>query len=192
MSKRKFSNQRGPSPYHGAMQGVRAHLGLTQDDLALLLRASRTAVSMAECGERTLPWEQEKLVQDLFQAVKAAQPVPAGPLVLSTADRDGLDLRRQRLRLDHYPLAEKLAALQVRLAQARCWQRVLPQLRAAFPADDARAQQWLDLFERRAAGLLDIDAGAPALLQVRLAAIEFEMAEITRLLGDGEAVAAGK
>ncbi|MDO7877488.1 hypothetical protein Q5H93_22305 [Hymenobacter sp. ASUV-10] len=42
----------------------------------------------------------------------------------------------------------------------------------------------LDIVERRAAGLLDIDAGAPALLQVWRAAIEFEIAEITRLVGD--------
>jgi hypothetical protein len=111
------------------------------------------------------------------------------PLNLTAADRDDLDFRRQGLRLDLYPLRQKLKRQQVLLAQAQCWQQVLPQLRATFPADNAHAHEWLDHFEKRAATILRDEAGAPALLQVRLAAIEFEIAEITRLLGDGEAAA---
>ncbi|WP_400190122.1 hypothetical protein [Hymenobacter sp. B81] len=183
MKRRKFSHHRPLQSSHNATQAVRARLGLTQDDLAYLMEVSRAAVAMDEHGTRFLPWPQAKLLFALQAALPAALPPPEPP-VLTEAQRDDLSFRRQGLRVAARPLQQKLEHLQVRLAQARCWQQVLPQLRTAFPADNAHAHEWLSLFERRAAGILRHEAGAPALLQVRLAAIALEIAEITRLLDD--------
>lgn|GEM_PF-3795179 len=185
----KFSRQRGPQPFHNFTQTVRAYLGLTQDQLAMLMQVSRAAVSMDEYGTRALPWPQVQLLHALHQALPPG-PAAALPVLLNltASDRDDLDFRRQGLRLDLYPLRQKLARQQVQLAQARCWQQILPQLHTTFPTDNAHAHEWLDHFEKRAANTLRNQAGAPALLQVRLAAIEFEIAEITQQLG---AVAGG-
>ncbi len=190
MKRPKFSHQRPLRPLHNATQAVRARLGLTQDDLAALMQVSRAAVSMDEHGSRDLPWPQVQLLQALYQVVlplatEAHAPLP--PLTLTAADRDDLDFRRLGLRVAAAPLQLKLERSQLQLAQAQCWQRVLPQLRATFPPENAWAHGWLDRFERRAGGLLRTEAGGPALLQVRLAAIAFEIAEITRLLGDAPA-----
>lgn len=185
MKRRKFSHHLPPRSAHNATQAVRARLGLTQDELAYLLDVSRTAVAMDECGTRFLPWPQGKLLLALQTALPAALPPPEPP-VLTEADRDDLSFRRQGLQVAAHPLQQKLERVEVRLAQARCWQQVLPQLRSAFPADNTHAHEWLNVFERRAAGILRTEAGAPALLQVRLAAIASEIADITRLLNDAE------
>ncbi|GAA4364573.1 hypothetical protein GCM10023185_34200 [Hymenobacter saemangeumensis] len=186
---RIFSNHRGPSPSHNATQLVRAHLGLTQQDLARLMQVSRTAVAMDERGERYLPWPKSKLLHDLCTVLPTphgSAPVPAVPApVLSAADRKELDWRRRTIALEVFPLEQKLARVEVRLAQARLWQQALPALRAAFPAEDARAQRWLDYFEAEAAATLSTDSGQPALLKLRLATVAFELAEIDWLLAGG-------
>lgn len=188
MTRRKFSHQRGPRFQHNMSQVVRAYLGLTQDDLATLMDVSRAAVSMDEYGTRDLPWPQVQLLHALHAALPAPDaPMAPAPLMLTPSDRDDLSFRHLQLTTQVYPLKQKLERLQVRLAQAQCWQQAMPQLRNTFPAENAEAHKWLDRFERRAASTLRTEAGTPALLQVRLAAIEFEMAEITRLLGDAPA-----
>ncbi len=181
---RKFSNQRGPSPLLNESQHVRAHLGLTQAGLAALLNVSRQALSMHEHGTRPLPLAPFGWLFKLYQALPppGAPPAPPPPPALTATDRDDLEFRRQGLALEVWPLEQKLHRAQVRLAQARRWQQAAPALRAAFAADDARAQARLDRFEDRAADVVRTEAGSPALLQVRLAALNFEIAEITRLL----------
>ena len=185
---RKFSSGRGPRPFLNATQLVRAHLGLTQQDLADLLRVSRGAVAMDERGERFLPGASAERLRQLGQVLPVPDgpaPVPAVPApVLSADDRETLDLRRQGLALEAYPLKKQLARVEVRLAQARLWQQALPALRVAFPAEDAFAHQWLDYFAGKAAATLRDDSGTPALLGLRLATLAFEMAEIDRLLGE--------
>jgi transcriptional regulator with XRE-family HTH domain len=187
MTRRKFSAKRPLRPQHNATQAVRAQLGLTQNDLASLMEVSRVAVSMDEHGSRSLPWPQIGLLYALRAALPAT-PAPPPPPVLTATDRADLEFRRKVLRVAAFPLEEKLERGQLRLAQARCWQQVLPQLRTTFPANNTWAHEWLDMFERRAAITLRRQAGSPALLQVRLAAIAFEITEITRLLGDEPAV----
>ena len=203
--RRTFSHHREPRLLLNEGQRLRAALGLTQQDLAHLLEVSRAAVAMAECGDRALPWPQAKRLHALQAALRAAPPLPppapAAPAELSATDRDDLDLRRLELTLEARPLAEKLERQRVRLAQARRWQQVLPALRAAFAADNATAfaasgpanhadaDAWLDRFERWAAGRVALGAGAAALWEVRLGAIAWEVAEITRRLGEAPAPA---
>lgn len=189
MKRRKFSHQLPLRPQHTPAQALRARLGLTQDDLADLLEVSRAAISMEEHGSRSLPWPQIGLLNALYQVVLPlpADPAPVPPAPLTADDRAELDYRRLGLRVAAGPLEKKLAREHLRLAQARCWQLVLPQLRAAFPPENPWAHTWLDERTRRAAVALRSAGGPAALLQVRLAAIAFEIAEITRLLGEVDA-----
>ena len=184
MKRRRFS-AKGTNPYfQNTGERMRAELGLSQDHLALLLNVSRSAVAMAERGERLLPGAEVSLLDALREAVLPPPPDEPAQLVLDPADRADLDFRCRKLQVEAYPLEQKLERLRIRLAQARRWQQVLPTLRATFPTSNVRAQQWLDMFERHAKGVLSTDSGLPALLRARLAAIAFEMAEITKLLGD--------
>jgi transcriptional regulator with XRE-family HTH domain len=183
---RNFSSHRGPTPFLNNIQQLRAHLGLSQQDLADLIRVSRTAVAMDERYKRSLPWPKSKMLLELCQVLPVpdgSAPLPAVPApLLSAADREELDWRRRDIAREIYPTKQRLARVEVRLAQARLWQQALPALRAAFPASDTFAHQWLDHFVGKAAVTLNADSGQPTLLKLRLAAIAFEMAEIDRLL----------
>lgn len=184
----RFSNQRGPLPFHNLSQRVRAHLGLTQDDLAMLLDVSRTAVSMDEHGTRRLPPAAQGLLLLLHQALPPADAPPAAdapaPAPLTDADRADLAFWRRELDLEAHTLQLQLERGQVRQTQAQRWQQLGPALQALFPADNPEARQWLERFERRAARRVRTDDAIPARLPLRLAAIAFEIAEITKRLGD--------
>ena len=185
---RNFSAHRGPNASHNGLQLLRAHLGLTQADLAQWLGTSRAAVAMDERAERYLPWKASSQLTPLF----AVLPLPDGPApvptvpapVLSADDRQKLGRRQREIALEAYPIEEQLARCEVRLAQARLWQQALPMLRAARPATDKLAQLWLDYFEQKAAATLLDDSGTPALLRLRLATLAFEKSEIDRLLAE--------
>ncbi|TGE23643.1 hypothetical protein E5K00_00045 [Hymenobacter aquaticus] len=184
MSKRNFSRHRGPRSYQNIQQLVRAHFGLSQPDVARLLHLTRAAVAMDERGERDMPTAAWLRFHHLTQALPTPDgpaPVPvAAPGCLSEDAQARLRLRLQGIQVEEYPLREKLARCQTRLAQARLRLQALPALHLAFP--DERGQRWLANFEAEAHEILEIDAGQPALLELRLRVLAFEAAEITRLL----------
>lgn len=184
MATRHFSHQRGPAPSHGIAQTVRAHLGLTQLELAMLLNVSRGTLAMAELGRRDLPPAATVLLAQLLPTLLATPaPAAAAPAPLSPDQRDVLDLRRQGIGLEEYSLRQQLKRVQTRLLQARRRQQAEPVLRAALPATDALAHRKLSRLAEAAEQYLRDEGATPALLELRLRVLAFERAEIERLLG---------
>ena len=190
MSKQNFSSKRGPASYHATEQAVRASLGLTQQELAWLLGVSRSALSMAERGRRTLPLPALQRLLQLWQAITQPAPVAPGsvqPAPVLTADqRDLLDLRCLGINLEEYPLRQQVKRAQVRLEQARQRQQAALVLHALTPTGDELAQRWLTRFEAEALTNLHDDAATVALLELRLRVLAFEQAEIEQLLSNVE------
>lgn len=183
MATRHFSHQRGPAASHGIEQSVRARLGLTQLDLAMLLDVSRATLAMAELHRRDLPPAANLLLAQLGQALAAAPPeAAAAPAPLSPEQRDTLDLRRQGIGLEEYPLRQQLKRVQTRLLQARQRQQAEPVLRAALPATNALAHRKLSRLAEEAEQYLRDEGATPALLELRLRVLAFERAEIERIL----------
>ena len=183
MATRHFSHQRGPAASHGLAQTVRAHLGLTQQDLAHLLDTSRATLAMAELGQRDLPPAAPLLLGQLRQAL-AALPAAATatPVPLSPDQRDTLDLRRQGIELEEYPLRQQLQRVQTRLLQARQLQQAEPIWRAALPATNALVHRKLSRLAEKAEAYLRDEGATPALLELRLQVLAFERAEIERII----------
>lgn len=184
MSSRHFSHKQGSSPSHGIEQTVRAHLGLTQQELARLLGVSRTTLAMAEHGSRDLPPAVSVQLLRLWQAIADAPATPETPVPLSSAQRDTLDLRRLAIKREEYPVHQQLKRIQIRLAQARQRQQVEPALRAALPASEVQAHRWLGRLADEADARLRDEGGEPVLLELRLRVLAFERAEIDKLLGE--------
>lgn len=188
---RHFTNTRGPGPHLNSVQRLRAYLGLTQQDLANLLEVSRPAVALYERDARPLLSGELGRLHALYAVLPAPNgpaPLPEVPTpVLSDDDRKNLDFRRREIVVATFPLEAALARVQVQLAQARLWQQALPTLRTAYPATDETAHDWLRLMEIKATRTLRRASGTPALLQLRLATLQFETAEIERLLGPAAA-----
>jgi transcriptional regulator with XRE-family HTH domain len=183
MPTRHFSHQRGPAPSHGIAQTVRAHLGLTQLELAMLLNVSRGTLAMAELDRRDLPPAATVLLAQLLPALLAT-PAPVdttAPLTLE--QRDTLELRRQAIELEEHPLRQQLKQVQIRLLQARQRQLAEPILRAALPPTDTIAHRKLSRLAEAAEQYLRDEGAAPALLELRLRVLAFEREELERLLG---------
>jgi transcriptional regulator with XRE-family HTH domain len=183
MATRHFSHQRGPAASHGIEQSVRARLGLTQLDLAMLLDVSRATLAMAELHRRDLPPAANLLLAQLWQFLAAPPETAAVSAPLSPEQRDTLDLRRQGIGLEEYPLRQQLKRVQTRLLQARQRQQAEPVLRAALPATNALAHRKLSRLAEEAEQYLRDEGATPALLELRLRVLAFERAEIDKLLG---------
>ncbi|RYY21090.1 MAG: helix-turn-helix domain-containing protein [Cytophagaceae bacterium] len=187
MATRHFSLQRGPAPSHSSAQTARAQLGLTQQELAQLLGVSRTALAMAEQGSRDLPSAAAQRLLNLLQAL-AALPAPVPAAVLSTSQREDLEIRLQAIQLAEYPLRQQLRRVQIKLAQARLRQQAEPALRATLLATEALAHRKLSRLAEAADAYLRDEGATPALLELRLQVLAFERAEVARLL-NGPALA---
>jgi transcriptional regulator with XRE-family HTH domain len=184
MASQHFSHQRGPAPSHGTEQLVRAHLGLTQLELAMLLNVSRGTLAMAELGRRDLPPAATAVLAQLLPALLATPPpASAAPAPLTPQQRDTLDLRRQGIGREEYPLRQQLAHVQTRLLQARRRQLAEPVLRAALPPTDTLAHRKLSRLAEAAEACLRDESATPALLELRLRVLAFERAELDKLLG---------
>jgi transcriptional regulator with XRE-family HTH domain len=181
MATQHFSHQRGPAASHGIEQTVRAHLGLTQLELAMLLNVSRGTLAMAELGHRDLPPAATAVLAQLLPALLATPP-PASAAPLTPEQRDALDLRRQGIGLEEYPLRQQLARVQTRLLQARRRQLAEHVLRAALPPTDTLAHRKLSRLAEAAEACLHTESAAPALLELRLRVLAFERAEVERIL----------
>lgn len=192
MKRPTFSRHHEPTPYLNRAELLRANFGLTQQEIADLLGVSRASVAMDERCERWLSGVAGLRQAQLMEAtaphlIAGPLPAPAGPApALSARERETLRLRLMGIEVVAYPLRQQLARCQTRRAQAALRQQVLPALRAAFPADDARAQRWLDYFGDMAQLMLDEVGATPELLTLQLAVLAFEASETTRLLGDAE------
>jgi transcriptional regulator with XRE-family HTH domain len=182
MATQHFSYQRGPAASHGLEQGVRAQLGLTQLDLAMLLGVSRATLAMAELGRRSLPPAAHLLLVQLGQTMAAPQESAAASAPLSPKQRDTLNVRRQGIELEEYPLRQQLERVQIRLLQARQRQQAEAVLRAALPATNTVAHRKLSRLAEEAEQYLRDEAATPALLELRLRVLAFERAEIERIL----------
>ncbi|MBG8553932.1 helix-turn-helix domain-containing protein [Hymenobacter guriensis] len=153
---------------------LRVWFGLSQAALGYCLGLSREMVSQVERGMRRLPLSaalpQAALTSALHNTPAEPAPEALDPKLL---------LRRQRLCRHR---AGQLAYEQLQLTERVAWARrrlaALPILTAAVgPAP------WLSLFEADArAELLRSGSPAQALLRVRQATLEFEAAEIEKLL----------
>jgi len=184
MATQHFSHQRGPASSQGIEQTVRAYLGLTQSELAMLLNVSRGTLAMAELGRRDLPPAATVLLAQLLPALLAAPPPgSAAPAPLTPGQRDELDLRRQAIGREENPLRQQLERVQTRLLQARQRQQAEPVLRAALPPTDTRAHRKLSRLAEDAEACLRAESATPALLERRLRALAFERADIDKLLG---------
>jgi transcriptional regulator with XRE-family HTH domain len=181
MASQHFSHQRGPASSHGIEQLVRAHLGLTQLELAMLLNISRGTLAMAELGRRDLPPAATAVLAQLLPALSATPP-SASAVPLTPEQRDTLDLRRQSLGLEENSLRQQLARAQIRLLQARRRQLAEPVLRAALPSTDTLAHRKLSRLAEAAEACLRDESAAPTLLELRLRVLAFEQAEIERIL----------
>jgi transcriptional regulator with XRE-family HTH domain len=188
MATQHFSLQRGPTASHGLAQTVRAHLGLTQQDLAVLLGVSRATLAMAELGRRSLPPAANLLLAQLGEAVTTVpEAATATPTPLSPAQRDTLTVRRQGIGLEEHSLHQQLKRAQTRLLQARQRQQAESVLRAALPATNAAAHRKLSHLAEESEQYLRDEGATPALLELRLRVLAFERAEIDKLLGGGPA-----
>lgn len=195
---RYFSNRRPPLEHaqHNTLESVQLGFGLVQQDVARLLGVSRATLAMdgrptahyASSGTRDMPfaaWERLlklglALPAPLGSAPAAPEPNPAPPL--PDAARRDLDLRLRGLELKQYPMRQQLQRVQLRLAQARRRLHALPVLQAAFP--DERGQRWLEWFAEEARYWLRTEGHQPRLLELKLRVLEFEAAEIRKLLSE--------
>lgn len=183
MANQHFSHQRGPAASHGLAQTVRAHLGLTQQDLAVLLGVSRATLAMAELGHRSLPPAANLLLEQLGEAITAVPKEPAAAAVLlSPEQRDTLTVRRQGIGLEESALQQQLKRAQTRLLQARQRQQAESVLRAALPATNAAAHRKLSRLAEEAEQYLRAAGATPAMLELRLRVLAFERTEIDKLL----------
>ncbi|MFD2785648.1 antitoxin Xre-like helix-turn-helix domain-containing protein [Hymenobacter rubripertinctus] len=191
---RKFSRHRAPSPHLSLLQAIQAHLGLTQAQVADLLDVSRATLSqdgrLTDTGMvRRVPSAAMLRLLALQQLLPAPHgpaplPPPRPPAPLLAEERETLELRRQKIDLEKYPLEKALARCQTRLAQAQLRQQALPALQAALGPDDEQLGLLLDMLIRRADFTLDADDSTRQLLELRLRVLAFEAAEIARLLAD--------
>ncbi|MBT2557056.1 hypothetical protein J7E24_04615 [Hymenobacter sp. ISL-91] len=192
---RKFSRHHPPSPYLNTSKAVQAGFGLTQQQLAYLLGVSRSTLTMdGQDGTgpgsiRYLPTAAELRLVALQQQLPAPYgpaPTPAAateaPAPLLPDERETLELRQQKIALEKYPLEKQLARCQTRLAQARLRQQALPQLQATLAPDDAFVAQVIDHLTQQAAQTLAYDSSTAQLLELRLRLLDYETAEIERLL----------
>jgi transcriptional regulator with XRE-family HTH domain len=183
MAAQHFSHQRGPAASHGLEQSVRAQLGLTQLDLAMLLGVSRATLAMAESGRRSLPPAAHLLLAQLEQTLDAPSNSAPASAPLSPKQRDTLALRRQGIGLEEHPLRQQLERVQTRLLQARQRQQAEAVLRAALPATNTVAHRKLSRLAEEAEQYLHDEGATPALLELRLRVLAFERAELDKLLG---------
>ena len=186
---RRFSAQRGPRLSHNSLQQVRAHFGLTQDWLAGFLRVPRSAVSMEESQGHGLPVAASLAMLPFYLGI----PTPDGPApepaatpspTNLAANRPLLEKRQQALELELRQLGRQQERLRVRLRQVRLRLQTLPALLMALPPppDDARPRRYLGYWITDAPEQLRTDEAALALLDLRQRVLEFELAEIRKLL----------
>lgn len=178
-------------------QKVRAYFGLTQDNLALFLGIPRASLSLAELDRWSLPHQADVRMRPFLQQVWDAQqdasaPVaaaPAPPAAPPAPDVQKELLWRQRVcQYEAGQLRRKLTVQQTKLAQAERCLLVVPALRAAV-ADtltdpDSLESHWLKWFEGQARTTINKhNAGATALLELRIAVLEFEAAQAGQRAG---------
>jgi transcriptional regulator with XRE-family HTH domain len=166
-------------------QIVRGHFGLSQEDLASLLGMSRAMLSLAELQRRTLSTQALMWLLPLARragdsSAAAPAPTPAAPTP-GAADAVGTALaeRQARCRHEAEQLRRELRPHHTRLLQAQRRLEVLPELRASLPTPlSPRHERWLAWFEQDARSTLQGPAAATAaLLELRIAALEFEARE---------------
>lgn len=186
----RFSVQRGPRSSHKAVQLVRAYFGLTQDWLAGFLGVPRAAVSMEESQGHGLPAAATLAMLPFYQGLPAPEgPAPEPPATPSaaslTANRPVLEKRHQALELELRQLNRQQERVRIRLRQVRLRLQTLPALLMALPPPpaDARPRRYLGYWITDAPDQLRTDEAALALLDLRQRVLEFELAEIGKLLG---------
>ncbi|SHJ63817.1 hypothetical protein SAMN02745146_3606 [Hymenobacter daecheongensis DSM 21074] len=190
---RSFSRYRLPTPSHSMLQAVQAGYGLTQQQVATLVGASRAMLAMQGRDNRlvgsvrVLPLEAALRLVQLFQTLPApygrAPMLPVAPdLPLPAVERKTLGWRQRAIGPEEYTQQQQLERCQTQLTQARIRLQALPALRAALP--DERAQSELDLWESEAHRMRETNAGRHALLALRLRVLAFEAAEIAKLLAE--------
>ena len=173
---------------------VRGALGLTQEQLARYLGVTRGQVAHAEAGRRVLRGEASRrlfLLADLLPPPLGKGPpeqAPEAPAAPGALDPHPLRRRQRRCAWQAANLRLELEQLVGRARHAHRWQLVLPQLRAALPADptDAeglRTRRWLDARAAEAQEELDAaSATTRVLLRLRIEHLEAEAAQLARLL----------
>lgn len=191
---RRFSRNRPLTPYLTLPEAVQASFGLTQEQLAYLLGVSRATLAQdgqptsVPGGIRSLPLQALQRLTILQQQLPApygpaSVPLPPElPAPLPPDERETLELRRQKIELEKHPLNLQLARCQTRLAQARLRQQALPTLQTTLAPADAFVTQMLNHLGQDADQTLRHESATAQLLALRLRLLDYEAAEIERLL----------
>ncbi|UOQ72150.1 helix-turn-helix domain-containing protein [Hymenobacter cellulosilyticus] len=166
---------------------VRTYYGLAQQELADFLGVSRGLVALVETGRRTLPPPAEVRLALLSAHVSREATCPASSLPAPAWEP--LQLHQRKCLRQAQGLRQELAQRQTQTAQYQRRLQTLPALyQALLPTtpDGAETKLWLQKIETQARhGLVECGPAAQALLTVRIAALEFEAAEVGRQLAAG-------
>ena len=179
---------------------VRAHFGIKQWELAAFLNISRPLLGMVELRQRQLPTQALlrllPLVQHLPTTPVAGTPAEPSPAPGGGAPGERLEDPALRHRLitcqyDAERLRRELAFSVGRAEAAARYVAVVPALRAAAalpaelttPAAEAHARQWIEDQRQEAERVLHTHHPTTRTVrEVRLLALEWEVAEIQRRL----------
>lgn len=200
---RKFSLHRASTVYTHSTRGIRAHFGLTQAELASYLRVSRAAVAMHETQGTALDLQLDCLLKEIQLTyyslspedadyarahgadIRLPEPLPPPSPDEAAAVRKALERRLRTAEYEALRLRQAQTRDDLHRAQLQRRRQALPALAALLPAppDDARDRSWLDWFGR--GGYLRFDTPAErAARELRLAVLDFEIAEATRRLAE--------
>ena len=184
---KKFSRHRADQPNLGYGQRVRAGLGLTQAQLALLLGVSREVLAADEAGRRYLMGPAGRLLSELggivreLPAEEASTPAPAPEL--PEAESKPLRLRLMGIKLRNTACGSSWPAAKRIWPRRRRRQQALPALQKALPADNAYAAIGLVQLTEEAALTLRYEGPREQLLLLRLRVLAFEASETEKLVG---------
>jgi transcriptional regulator with XRE-family HTH domain len=165
---------------------VRAYYGLSQVELAQFLSVSRGLVALVETRRRVLPPDAAarlKLLSGLMN--KQAESPSINESASEPAVGEAMQLHQRKCLRQASGLRQELEKLQLQATQYQRRLSTLPVLSGALgkPPADAGLRAWLDKMAAQAQyGLADCGLAAQSLLTVRIAALEFEAAEVSRQL----------
>jgi transcriptional regulator with XRE-family HTH domain len=200
----KFSHLDGPCPGLPPLQLLRAHYGLTQEELANFMGVPRATLSLDEKPSfrngprpvstaawlRLMPFMVAMPALDSVEIRPAYQPLPK----VEVGDdelRQALRLRQMKCHVETSELQREQYRARVRQAQARLRLHTLPALLEAVPDSPLGKRQrvWLDWFEYDARYILDDTKAATqyALRELRLRVLAYEATQLAELLDAGAA-----
>lgn len=187
-----------------AVAAIRAHFGISQQDVAAWLGVSQTNASFLESGRRGPSGATAEALAPLIRQLPPLTPNPGALRLASTApapalappERAPLEARLDYCQHHARRVRRQLAPLEAQATQAARWAAALPALRAALPPNSGPAAEpdpaadwpawqtwhrhrWLD---KRPTALPPDLSASYHLLRLRAEALEAEAAGLAALM----------